>query len=287
MLSPRRLTRPGATLSGFRRYRAVRQSDVRAVVVSGGRRVIAKESSAYFIRGRVRVTQPDDGWFDVDTYEAGAVHAPATQDSHPVAFVGQTLRLAVIDGVTPTQRTAGFSGVDGAVWAAGVVRTLLAGSGRDVGEVLQDARPCLWSAEVGDSRGRAAGHRIGGRGSSGRGDRLRVRLTRAGDCMAWTKAGESWTPAFSPVAHTRRSGSRSRNGFAATREGRDRNEQFLMEERLAGRPEAWRSSALGHFPVPVLETAELELAGELLIATDGIPGRSTDPARVVADMSFS
>ena len=173
----------------------------RRVVVSGGRRVIAKESSAYFIRGRVRVTQPDDRWFDVDTYEAGAVHAPATQDSHLVAFVGQTLRLAVIDGVTPTPRTAGFSGVDGAVWAAGVVRTLLAGSGRDVGEVLQDANRVLWSAEVGDSRDQQQATVLVAE-VLGRGDRLRVRLTRAGDCMAWTKAGESWTPAFSPVAHT-------------------------------------------------------------------------------------
>ena len=223
----------------------------------------------------------------MDTYEAGAVHAPATQDSHLVAFVGQTLRLAVIDGVTPTPRTAGFSGVDGAVWAAGVVRTLLAGSGRDVGEVLQDANRVLWSAEVGDSRDQQQATVLVAE-VLGRGDRLRVRLTRAGDCMAWTKAGESWTPAFSPVAHTPEVRKQIEEWLRRhPREGRDRNEQFLMEERLAGRPEAWRSSALGRFPVPVLETAELELAGELLIATDGIPGRSTDPARAVADMSFS
>jgi len=249
--------------------------------------VIRRKTSEYFVRGSSRIAIRNNLWVDVETYETGGIDKAATQDALLVAFVGDALRLAVIDGVTPTRRTRGFRGVDGAVWAAGVVRTLLGGSDQSIVDVMRAANQALWSAEVMNSRDQQQATALVAEIRC-KEHVLHATLARAGDCMAWIKTGESWTRLFSPVAHSPEVRKEVDEWFRSNPdETRDRNEQFAMEERLAGSPDAWRTSALGRFREPVIETAEIDISGELVIATDGLCGCSADPAQELTTMTFS
>src|SRR5690349_5124929 len=63
--------------------------------------------------------------FDLQVWESASGCAPTSQDSWLVAPFDDWIRLAVLDGITPTAVTPRVVGLDGAAWAARVARSAL------------------------------------------------------------------------------------------------------------------------------------------------------------------
>ena len=174
------------------------------------------------------------------------------------------LRVAVLDGVTPTSNCRSVAGVAGAMYAAAVARLALQRSGSDLEHCVQAANRHLHDAALARSRDQAqtcvTAADVFPDG--------RVEVVRAGDCDAWARTDEGWvalgcgSALTAPVA-------------AAWDEWQDRNGDITRdarhdaEEGFLGRPDAWTSTALGRFERPVLRRFRLDGVSELVLASDG------------------
>ena len=130
------------------------------------------------------------GW-RVETWEQPSGDA-ASQDAQLVwADPGlPRLRVAVLDGVTPTRHCRNVAGVDGAMYASAVVRLALQRSRGSLADSLLAANRHLHTATLGRSRDQAQScvtaadvYPDG-----------RIELVRAGDCEAWARTGDGWVP---------------------------------------------------------------------------------------------
>jgi hypothetical protein len=93
---------------------------------------------------------------------------------------------------------------------------------------------------------------------------------------------------FSPIAHTPDAAALFDAWLKAHPiESRDWEEQFQMEERVAGRPDAWVTAALGRFPEPKLETYEIAAWPEVLVASDGLNPWASDPVSKMSELEFT
>ena len=174
------------------------------------------------------------------------------------------LRVAVLDGVTPTRDCRSVVGVAGPMYAAAVARLALQRSGGEPGDCLLDANRHLHDRTVARSRDQAqtcvTAADVFPDG--------RVDIVRAGDCKAWARTADGrtargcGTALAAPVAE-------------AWDEWQDRNanvgsdERHDAEEGFLGRPEAWTSTALGRFERRAIQTFRLERVSELVLASDG------------------
>src|ERR687888_2716570 len=100
------------------------------------------------------------------------------------------LRVAVLDGVTPTRDCRSVVGVAGRMYAAAVARLALQRSGGEPGDCLLDANRHLPDRTVPRSRDQAqtcvTAADVFPDG--------RVDMVRAGDCDAWARTADGWVP---------------------------------------------------------------------------------------------
>ena len=204
------------------------------------------------------------GWL-VETWEQPS-GAAASQDAQLVwpDPAAARLRVAVLDGVTPTRRCRDVVGVAGPMYAAAVTRVALqrAGSGltdgllaanchlhdRAVARSRDQAQTCVTAADVYPDG--------------------RVEVVRAGDCEAWARTAGGWQRLGTGTALTRAADAAwQRWQDGNPRVDRDRRQD--AEERFLGRPDAWTSTALGRFPQPVMREFSLSGVTELVLASDG------------------
>src|ERR1700754_3724897 len=96
------------------------------------------------------------GW-QVEAWEEASGDSAASEDGQLVLPdpAGQRLRVAVLDGVTPTRDTRSVVGVDGAMYAAAVARLALQDVARPLEECVLAANAHLFSASIGCSRDQA------------------------------------------------------------------------------------------------------------------------------------
>jgi hypothetical protein len=201
----------------------------------------------------------------IETWEQPS-GADASQDAHLVwrdPAVGR-LRVAVLDGVTPTRRCRTVAGVAGPMYAAAVTRIALQRSKRGLVESLRAANRHLYDRSVPRSRDQAQTCVT----AADLFDDGRVELVRAGDCEAWARTADGWT-------HLGTGTALQPSVEAAWRHWQDRNrscgrdERHDAEEHFLGRPAAWTSTALGRFPTPIIRTFTLRDVHELVLASDG------------------
>jgi hypothetical protein len=204
------------------------------------------------------------GW-RIEAWEQPSGSA-ASQDAQLVwpDPAGQPLRVAVLDGVTPTRDCRSVVGVAGPMYAAAVARLALQRSGSALEDCVLAANRHLHDAAVARSRDQvqtcvtAADVFPDGR----------VEVVRAGDCDAWARTDEGWvplgcgSPLAAPVA-------------VEWDEWQDRNADISREARhdaeegFLGRRDAWTSTAVGRFERPVMRRFSAEGVSELVLATDG------------------
>jgi hypothetical protein len=204
------------------------------------------------------------GWH-IETWEQPS-GADASQDAHLVWRdpAAPRLRVAVLDGVTPTRRCRTVAGVAGPMYAAAVTRIALQRSGRGLVESLRAANRHLHDGSVVRSRDQAQTCVT----AADVFDDGRIELVRAGDCEAWARTSAGWTQlgtgtALQPSVEAAWEDWQNRNHAC----GRD--ERHDAEEHFFGRPTAWTSTALGRFPQPVIREFTLDDAHELVLASDG------------------
>jgi serine/threonine protein phosphatase PrpC len=204
------------------------------------------------------------GW-RVESWEQPSGDA-ASQDAtlvwpHPS---GRFLRVAVLDGVTPTAGCRTVVGVAGAMYAAAVARLALQHPERPLDQCVHAANLHLHDRGVARSRDQAqtcvTAADVFADG--------RAEVVRAGDCECWARADDDWVPLGCGTALTQRA--------AAAWEAWQRDHRTVgravrheAEERLLGDPQAWTSTALGRFARPVLRRFTMEGASELVLASDG------------------
>ena len=177
---------------------------------------------------------------------------------------GQRLRVAVLDGVTPTRNCRSVVGVAGAMYAAAVARLALQRSGTALDACVLAANRHLHDGAVARSRDQAqtcvTAADVFPDG--------RVEVVRAGDCDAWARTADGWVPLGCGSALTA-------PVSAAWDEWQHRNARVSREVRhdaeegLLGRPDAWTSTAVGRFERPVIRTFSLNGVDELVLASDG------------------
>jgi hypothetical protein len=177
---------------------------------------------------------------------------------------GQRLRLAVLDGVTPTSSCRRVVGVAGPMYAAAVARLALQRSESSLEDCVLAANRHLHDDTVVRSRDQAqtcvTAADVFPDG--------RVEVVRAGDCEAWARTADGWVPlgcgtALAAPVEAAWDAWQERNA------GASREARHDAEERFLGRPAAWTSTAVGRFARPVIQTFSLAGVSELVLASDG------------------
>jgi hypothetical protein len=204
------------------------------------------------------------GW-RIEAWEQPSGSA-ASQDAQLVwpDPTGGRLRVAVLDGVTPTSTCRSVVGVAGPMYAAAVARLALQRPGSTLEDSVLAANRHLYDGTVPRSRDQAqtcvTAADIFPDG--------RVEVVRAGDCDAWARTVDGWVPlgcgtALAPPVAARWDEWQDRNADVSREARHDAEEGFL------GHPEAWTSTAVGRFERPVLRSFSLEGVDELVLASDG------------------
>ena len=190
----------------------------------------------------------------------------ASEDAHLVwpDPGGGRLRVAVLDGVTPTRACRGVVGVAGAMYAAAVARLALQRPGSGLRECVLAANEHLHDRNVARSRDQAqACVTAADVFPDGR-----VVLVRAGDCEAWARTAHGWVALGSGSALTAPARAAWRQ-WQERHAGASRAARHDGEEGVLGRPEAWTSTAVGRFARPVIARFGLAGVSELVLASDG------------------
>ena len=190
----------------------------------------------------------------------------ASQDAtlvwpHPA---GHFLRVAVLDGVTPSRACRTVVGVAGPMYAAAVARLALQHPGRPLDACVLAANRHLHDEGVARSRDQAQTCVTAA-------DLFpdgRVEVVRAGDCEAWASIDDAWVPLGSGTALTARAAA-AWEAWQRRNPNVERAERHEAEERFLGDPRAWTSTALGRFARPVLRRFTLGGASELVLSSDG------------------
>jgi hypothetical protein len=204
------------------------------------------------------------GW-RIETWEQPS-GAAASQDAQLVwpDPAAARLRVAVLDGVTPTRRCCEIVGVAGPMYAAAIARLALQRPGSGLVDGLQAANRHLHDCALASSRDQtqtcvtAADVFPDGR----------VEVVRAGDCEAWARTAGGWQrlgtgTALTPSVEAAWQRWQDRHPHV------DRDRRHDAEERFFGRPDAWTSTALGRFAQPVIRAFSLSGVTEIVLASDG------------------
>jgi len=186
------------------------------------------------------------------------------------------LRIAAIDGITPTKRTARPAGGSGAAWAAGQTQAALEVPDQPLADALRIAHQLLYRPEVPRSRDRpmaaaaAADLRVSGQ-------ELQGDVAAVCDADVWFHTPQG-APAWQQLEHPSGMTPAAYEQFQAELGRRralpgafDWEDWFEAEDRLVGRRDAWEGPPLGRFPTPPTITTGPIPPGcsTLVVATDG------------------
>ena len=177
---------------------------------------------------------------------------------------GRFMRVAVLDGVTPSAACRTVAGVPGAMYAAAIARLALQHPQHTLEECVLGANRVLHDEHLARSRDQmqtcvtAADVFPDGR----------VEVLRAGDCEAWARTDDGWVELGCGTALTEAQEA-AWNAWQRRHPGIDRTTRHDGEERFLGRAQAWTSTALGRFAVPKLQHFTVHGARELVLASDG------------------
>jgi hypothetical protein len=204
------------------------------------------------------------GW-RLESWEQ-ASGSDASQDAtlvwpHPA---GHFLRVAVLDGVTPSRECRTVVGVAGPMYAAAVARLALQHPDRPLEDCVLAANRHLHDQGVTRSRDQAQTcvtvADVFGDG--------RIEVVRAGDCECWGRTDDGWVPLGSGTALTENAAA-AWEAWQRDHGTVDRTARHEAEERFLGDPGAWTSTALGRFARPVVRRYAMDGASELVLASDG------------------
>jgi len=204
------------------------------------------------------------GW-RIEVWEQPSGSA-ASQDAQLVwpDPTGERLRVAVLDGVTPTRGCRSVVGVTGAMYAAAVARLALQRSECALEDCVLAANRHLHDSAIARSRDQAqtcvTAAEVLPDG--------RVEVVRAGDCDAWGRTDGGWVPLGCGTSLMASVAARW-DDWQRQNADVSREERHDAEDGLLGRPDAWTSTAVGRFERPVLRRFRLHAVSELVLASDG------------------
>lgn len=236
-------------------------------------------SQPYLLRSEVSV-HVSSTTYQVCVVEKSGAHAVNSQDAALVTVIANTLRVVVFDGVTPTTATRSVKNIDGAIWAAGVARTFFKGSPRDLEDVASDINDVLYEANYPRSRDRRQVAFVAVDIPLDDCFQRPVLIVRGADTVAWVRDPNGWHCVFSDTA-IRPSVEEILDTWLANHPNASQEERFDMEEQLLGRPDSWKSAALGRFATPQLQKAAIHGVTEIVIATDGMKISEVNPRAAV------
>ena len=201
------------------------------------------------------------GW-QVRTWDRPASDATSGRDQILVRQTAGKLRLAVVDGVSPTRMARGAAGMDAARYAAAVVRCSLEG-GVATEAGLQQANELLHCRGVPARDQMSACVMVCDLQRNGVADAV-----RAGDCELWCSGDGGWTQAFpEPML----SGAASRRLHEWIRANPDRtiDETHDAERRMLARRDVWRTTPVGRFSELKVTRRQFHVEHAVVLATDG------------------
>lgn len=203
------------------------------------------------------------GPYLIELWEESTAPGRLSQDASLVRAIGHKVRLAAIDGVTPLPITPSRLGLDGAVFAAQLVRTALQ-SPEPIEQAARRANEALHDPDLRHVRGQSSATMIAADITEGA-----VELVRGADCAAFVLRDGRWQALFVGDARRPEVADVWRRWL---NENPDVDWLAKQEQQneIWGRPEAWQSSPVGYFPQPFFEQATLEWPFQALImTTDG------------------
>jgi hypothetical protein len=207
----------------------------------------------------LRGTFETSAWV-VETWERPREPGVASRDGLLVDPRPGALRLAVIDGVTPTDATPGHAGVDGGIWAAATVRSaLLARVALETCALAANAA-LRATVPVPSPRDRPQASFAGADLAD-----VRAEFVRGGDCEVWVQRHRDWERIFPREIDTPVERERMERW---TQENPSR--PYLDYDRA--RPESkgiWTSTALGRLPHPTLQAETVRSYSAVVLASDG------------------
>lgn len=176
----------------------------------------------------------------IDIWSGAASSGARNQDTWLIdERPGGALRLAAIDGVTPMAQTPDALGLDGAVWAAQMLRTALLAPD-DLPTCLQRAHAAIHRPDIHPARARpAAGIAACDLAPDGA-----LHLVRASDVEAWLGTGDTWRPLMEGPRYT---APVARESEALVKKGLPREAFLAAEADLVDDPGAWQSPPVGFF----------------------------------------
>jgi len=216
-----------------------------------------------------------DAALDVDVWSSASGRGVTSQDAWLVAPMPGRVRLAALDGITPTAATPSVGGLDGAAWAARVAAATLEAP-VPAHEALARANAFLLEHHgVGLLRDRphtmaavADVVTVGGGAS--------LEVTVAGDCQVFVDDGDGWLelcggPLLTDEARRRWRVWHDANPGAHPVEG-----VAGAYERLLADPAVWRTTPVGLFDDLALARAHRDPGSwrQVVVASDG--ARLTD-----------
>jgi hypothetical protein len=239
-------------------------------------------SNVYSLKSTVEVFLPAAPTVKARGFERSRGRALNTEDSSLVTVVGGVFRVAAIDGVTPTARTQTVFGVDGAIWAAGVARTLLHGSGESLTNIAGCINSALYDKNIANSRDqRQVTLAIAEFSPADRASKT-VTFLRAADCTAWAKRDGKWEEVFPGNVQTPET-ARAVNEWCEANKGVFGEPRYAMEEEVSGRPENWVTAALGRFAEAKTQHSCLTGISEFVLASDGARLSPEDPPAAIEE----
>jgi hypothetical protein len=208
----------------------------------------------------LRTTVEADDW-TIEIWEAARERGFPSEDASLVALTGGALRLAAIDGVTPTSSSLPVRGIPCGVAAAQLTRAVLLLE-LTADRALERANAALFEPQL-DPRDRCQASVVVAdvRGTS-------ARLARAADCGAWVRSGAGWSEAF-PGDMLRADARSALEESHARHRSAPPTSVAELERRLLRADSAWHTAPVGRYLVPKLEIAECDDVAELVLASDG------------------
>jgi hypothetical protein len=212
----------------------------------------------------LRAVTASGGW-QVESWEqpSGSAGSQDAKLVRPDQATGR-LRVAAVDGVTPSARCRTVAGVDGAMYAAAIVRLALQRTDAALDRCVVAANRHLHDPALRRSRDQTQAC-VAAADISPDGH---VEVVRAGDCEAWARTEQGWVALGSGTALTPEV-AREWAAWQRRHAGISRDVRHDAEERFLGRPQAWTSTALGRFASPVLQRFAADGVLELVLASDG------------------
>jgi hypothetical protein len=208
----------------------------------------------------MRITAFPLGGYQLTCYETAASPTTISQDSWLAIDLDNRQRVAVIDGVTPTLTTPAPLGDNGAVWAAGIVRTALA-TRDDTLTASERANALLHRPQLPGREQSSAALAVIDLSDG------QLQSLVAGDCHIWIRDGADWqrlsSDALTPAAR------QSWSIWLADHVEASQDERFAADNQLLGSEASWQHNALGRFETIKTEQLMVRAPDEIVLATDG------------------